>query len=986
MAREQPSRQDIKKNQTLHGFKAERIEQIPELHATAYLFTHVKTGARLLHLYNDEPENLFCIAFRTPVLDDTGVPHILEHSVLCGSKKFPVKDPFQEMLKGSLQTFLNALTYRDKTVYPVASQVEKDFFNLVNVYCDAVFHPLLTQNTFFQEGWHFEAEDLPAVDGRVGIKGIVYNEMKGVFSDFASHVARKITAGLMPDTPYAFESGGDPEHIPDLSYGEFIGFHRKFYHPSNSFIFLYGNIGSEKTLRFLNENYLAGFTAAPPDSAIAPQPLWQSPRALTFEAPAPREDNGTATVLLAWIFGESSDPLSVLCGTVLSHYLLGTESSPLKRSLIDSGLGEDLDEASGFGIEAVQSVFIAGLRKTKPVLAGEIQEVVLATLREQASQGMNDDLLEGALRQVEFHLREVDGGHFPYHLRLADRCYNSWLYNGDPLAHLAFEKPLAALKKHRRSSGDRFFRETIRKNLVDNHHRLLATIIASSEKGKQLEQQTEQQVVRLSASFSPADREKYRDLTRELLHQQGMPPSAEALASLPRLSKADLPAKGFEVPCSIDTISGVPFYRHPIFTSDIVYFDIGFDLRSVPADLVPYLPLYLELLRRCGAGKLSYEQMATRIALATGGIGASSFARTVTGTREDLFFHSFIHGKCLRPRIREMLGILSDLFTEPNLSNSKQTKDILLEERNNLNASIIGSGHQMAMILASSGLSHSRLVEEKLGGVSQLRFLDNLVRNNDIDETIPRLGRLHSLMINKNACIVSVTADNPEALTGDIASFVESLPGRGVLSQTILQETALPEKSQGIEIASAVNFTARAWRLDAFTPEGYGLLFLMARHLSTGYLWDKVRVEGGAYGGMSIMSIAHPVFACASYRDPNLGATLQHFENGLRAVAQGVEQAALDQSIIGAIGQIDRPKPPHGRGFGETIDRLCGYTPEVRLRLREAVLSATPEKLQKTAQKILDTKETAIAVLGSAAAFDGAEKEGVKFNREPLLK
>lgn len=978
--------QDIKPNQTIHGFKAERIEPIPELHATAYIFTHSKTGARLLHLFNDDPENLFCIAFRTPAADDTGVPHIMEHSVLCGSKKFPVKDPFQEMMKGSLQTFLNALTYRDKTVYPVASQVEKDFFNLVDVYCDAVFRPLLSENTFYQEGWHFEIED--AADRSVGIKGIVYNEMKGVFSDFASHVARKTIAGLMPDTTYAFESGGDPEHIIDLSYEGFTAFHRRFYHPSNSFIFLYGNISSGKTLQFLNEKYLESFTAAPPDSLITPQPLWHSPRSLTFEAPAPREDDGTASVLLAWIFGLSSDPLSVLCGTVLSHYLLGTESSPLKRALIDSGLGEDLDDASGFGIEAMQSVFMAGLRKTKPLRAEKIKELIFAVLREQACGGMNSELLEGALRQVEFRLREVDGGHFPFHLKCADRCYNSWLYDGDPLAHLAFEKTITVLQQHRKNSGDRFFRDAIRKNLLDNAHCLLAIIAASPEKGRELEQQSARQAERFSTSFSAADRERFRGLTRELKKQQNTPSSAEALATLPRFGKADLPAKGFDVPCAAGIAGGVPFYRHPIFTSDIVYFDIGFDLRGVPAGLVPYLPLYLELLRRCGAAGLSYEQMAIRTALATGGISASSFSRTLIGTQDDLFFRAFIHGKSLRPRFAEMLGILSELFKTPDLSNAKQIKDILLEERNNLNASIIGAGHQVAMLLASSRLSHSRLVEEQLGGVHQLRFLDTLMRNDDAEGIIPHLKRLHSLMIDRNACIVSVTTDDPETLTGEIASFLKGLRGRGVHRQAAAPETAAQEKppAAGIEISAAVNFTARAWRLDAFTPEEYGLLFLMARHLSTGYLWDNVRVLGGAYGGMAVMSAAHPVFACASYRDPNLGATLQHFEKGLQSIAKGVEQTALDQNIIGAIGRIDQPRPPHSRGFSETLDRLCGYTPEVRQHLREAVLGATPEQLKKAAQKILDTKKSAVAVLGSAAALDAAEKEGISFKREPLLK
>ncbi|MBN2188840.1 MAG: insulinase family protein [Chitinispirillaceae bacterium] len=981
MAQKNIPRQDIKTGDVLHGFRTERVEPITELHATAYLFTHAKTGARLLHLCNGDPENLFCIAFRTPVSDDTGVSHILEHSVLCGSKKFPVKDPFQEMLKGSLQTFLNALTYRDKTVYPVASQVEKDFFNLVDVYCDAVFRPLLTENTFYQEGWHFYVSDAAQPPG---IKGIVYNEMKGVFSDFAAHVARRTIAGLMPDTSYAFESGGDPEHIPDLSYGEFARFHRAFYHPSNSYIFLYGSIRSGKTLRFLNDHYLAAFTAAPPVSSIAPQPLWRSPRTLAFEAPAPKENDGTATVLLAWIFGESRDPLSVLCGTVLDRYLLGAESSPLRRALVDSGLGEDLDDASGFGVEAAQSVFTAGLRKAKPDNAEKILETVLAALQQQVDKGMDRELLEGALRQAEFRLREVDGGHFPYYLKLADRCFNSWLYGGDPLAHLAFEKPLSTLTA-RMNPDCSFFRGIIRDRLLGNNHRLLAVISASSEKGRELERQTELQALRLTGFFSPADRERYLALTRELVSRQSTPTSAEALATLPRLSRTDLPPKGFEVPCVTGSAGGVPCYCHRIFTSGIVYCDIGFDLRGVPPELIPFLPLYLELLGRCGAAGLSYERMATRIALATGGIGASSYSRTIAGTRNGSFFHAFMHGKCLLPRVDEMLGIFVDLFADPDLSGSKQIKDILFEARNGLSASVIGSGHHVAMLLASSGLSRSRRIEELTGGVSQLRFLDALCRGGGTDGIIPQLRRLHGIIINRKACVVSVTADDPDALTGRIASFVESIPAAAP-RQEEPSVTAAPVIPAGIEIRSAVNFTARAWRLGACAPEEYGLLFLLARHLSTGYLWDKVRVEGGAYGGMAGVSTAHPVFSCTSYRDPNLASTLAHFEKGLGQAALGVSSGALGQSVIGAIGQIDKPKPPHSRGFSETLDRLCGYTPAMRRRLREAVLSATPDKLQKTARKILDTKESAAAVLGSAAAFDKAENEGIHFNREPLLK
>jgi Zn-dependent M16 (insulinase) family peptidase len=981
MTEPKPPAQDIQLNTTLYGFHIDRIQPIPELHTTAYLFSHEKTSARLLHLYNDDPENLFCIAFRTPVYDNTGVPHILEHSVLGGSKKFPVKDPFQEMLKGSLQTFLNALTYRDKTLYPVASQVEKDFFNLVDVYCDAVFNPLITEYTLYQEGWHFEVED-PSKP--VTIKGIVYNEMKGVFSDFTSHIARKTMAGLMPDTTYAFESGGEPEHIPELTYERFTAFHGRFYHPSNSYTVLYGNLPSEKTLRFLDANYLARFSRIAPESAIRPQQLWNAPKTITFEAPAPKENDGTATVLIAWIFGESADPTLTLAGTIVSHYLLGTESSPLKRALVDSGLGEDLDDLCGFGVEAAQSMWSAGLRKSRPERAQAIEEIILATLRKQVEQGLDAELLEGALRQVEFHLREISGGSFPYHLRLADRCYNSWLYDGDPCAHLAFEAPLGAIKEEC-AKGDGYFRNIIRQRLLENPHRLRAVIAASSAKGRELELASDRQAVQLSAGFTDDDKKRYASITAELRARQAARPLPEALATLPRLTKSDLPRTEMEVPCSVSPENGITVYRHPIFTSGIVYCDIGFDCSAVPLTLVPFLPLYLESLRRCGAAGRTYEQMATRIALATGGIGTSCLCRTVIGKSDELLFRSFIHGKSLKSRFGEMVSIIRDILTAPDFTNTKQLRDVLFEARNSLKASVVGNGHHLAMLLAGAKLSRSPYVEELMNGISQLRFLERLISANAIDEIAMNLALLHRIVTNRNGCIVSLTADDPSACTRDLAALSNGLPADPV-KQIVLPDIAAGNgKSAGIEINAAVNFMARSWRLGPFDAEEYGRLFLLARHLSTGYLWDKVRVMGGAYGGMAVMNFGHPVFTCASYRDPNMASTIRHFEQSLVQTAEGIDPAALETSIIGTIGRIDQPKSPHGRGFGETIDRLCGYTKEKRAAVRAAVLGATPETCARTALNIARITASATAILGNAVSFDGAEKEGLIVEREPLL-
>lgn len=980
MAKDRVPAQDIRLDAEIGGFRVKRVQQIPELHSTAYVFTHIKTGARLIHLYNEDPNNLFSIAFRTPVSDSTGVPHILEHSVLCGSRKFPLKDPFQELLKGSLQTFLNALTYPDKTVYPVSSQVDKDYYNLVDVYCDAVFNPLLTENTFYQEGWHYDAEN---PDDPVGIKGIVYNEMKGVFSDFSSHVGRRTLSALFPDTTYYHESGGDPENIPDLTYEQFRDFHRKFYHPSNSYIFLYGNLPTSRTLEFLNREYLGGFEPLKIDSTIKPQPLWSEPRTLSIEAPAPKEDDGTATVLSMWIFGDSTDPVTTFAGSILSHYLLGTESSPLKRALIDSGLGEDLDDMSGFDGELVQSMFAAGLRKTRPEHAEKIRDLIHSTLEKQVKEGLDKDLLEGALRQVEFHLREITGGHFPYSLKLADRCYRSWVHEGDPLALLAFETPLSYIKEKMSEGG--FFEEIIRKNLLENKHRLLATVVASSAMGDKLEKQTVDQAKRLTEGFTDEDRKRCFELTQTLINQQKTPPSPEALATLPKLTKSDLPGEGKKVPVEKGTLGKVPFYTHPIFTSGIAYLDIGFDLRGIPTDLVTFVPTYLELLTRCGAGKFSYEQMAKRISLSTGGIDSSVTCKTRIGTNDELFFMAFFHGKALTTRFGEMLEIMSDLFHQPDLSNRKQIRDILLEERNGMVSSVISAGHHFAMANASAHLSKSRMVDEMLGGVTQLRFLDARVKKEDYDFVIDSCRRLHEFMINRSTCVVSLTADNPSEFSGSLEAFMEKLPEKSRMMGDLSSPLLTSAKYTGIEISSAVNFVARAWKLSDISPVESGRMFLLSRNLSTGYLWDKVRVEGGAYGGMAGMSVSHPVFTCGSYRDPNLYQTLQHFERSLDEVVSIIPEDKVDQSIVGAIGRIDAPKSPHGQGLGETMNILSGFTEQHRQEFRESILGATPKDLSSTAKRILDSKEWAVTVLGSPAAFDKAAEQGLKLEREPLI-
>lgn len=974
--------QNLTSGETLHQFTIERIQDIPELRTQAALFTHEKTGAHLLHLFNENPNNLFCIGFRTPVYNNTGVPHILEHSVLAGSKKFPLKDPFKEMLKGSLQTFLNAITYPDKTIYPVSSQVEKDYFNLVDVYCDAVFNPLLSEMTFAQEGWHF---DLEKPDGPVSIKGIVYNEMKGVFSDFRSHVSRKTLSELFPDTTYYYESGGEPEHITDLTWDEFKKFHEQYYHPSNAFIVLYGNIPSEKTLAFLQKTYLYAFNHREVTSEVTPQPKWTEPRKISFSAPATKEDDGTASVILSWVLDSSKDPLNALLGRIFSHYLFSNESSPLRRVLIDSKLGEDLDDMCGFDGDFVQGIFCAGLRKTNPDKAEEIRKLIYGCIVNEVEKGLDAELLEGSIRQIEFRLREItDGAHFPYHLSLAERAYRSWMYGGDPLAHLCFEEPLLKIKEKKRA-GTTFFVGKMKELLLDNSHNLLTTVKASSEIGEMLGKKTVEQAAALSSSFTDEDKKKYYTLTQELLEEQKRPPSAEALATLPKLNKHDLPPENEKVPTNLIPIADLPVYTHPLFTAGIIYLDIGFDLTVIPLELVPYFSLYAELITRCGAAGKTPEEMAKRISLSTGGIGSSEFCATRFGTDDDLVFKCFFHGKALPERLEEMIAIFTDLFNEPEIDNHKQLRDILFEMRNDLNGAILRSGHTFAVANAASRISKSRYIDETLDGVSQLRFLNGLIQRDDMDVIAEAMKQLHEIVINRKNCVISSTYDKPEEITGLIGQLIGVLPSSKPKVSNIDFTEGSDEKPRGIEISSSVNYVARSWGLEKYSPSAMGELFLLSRNLSTGYLWDKVRVEGGAYGGMAMISGLHPVFSCASYRDPNLTDTLNNFTSGLESVKNGLSREEVDQNIIGAIGRMDQPHGPHAKGYNETVAILCGRTQKIRQQIREAVMNSTPKSLSQQAEKILTSGKSAVTVFGSIDAFNIAEKSGGVFERESLL-
>ncbi|MGM0461258.1 MAG: insulinase family protein [Fibrobacterota bacterium] len=971
--------QHIRTGQIIAGFITQDVIRIEETNSIAYILEHKETGAQCIHLYNDDPNNFFSVAFKTPVFDNTGVAHILEHSVLAGSRKYPLKDPFKEMLKGSMQTFLNALTYPDRTVYPVASQVEKDFFNLVDVYCDAVFNPLLRKNTFLQEGWHF---DMPRRDAPVSIKGIVYNEMKGVFSDFHSNVARKMLSGIAPDTTYYYESGGDPRDIPTLTYEEFCSFHKKYYHPSNACFVLYGNIPTEKTLSFIQERYLHQYTKQKITASVGEQKKWKRPRTMNIDVPAAAEDDGYATVLVNWMCEGTCDGETGLIGDILSRYFFDGESAPLKRALLDSELGEDLDDMCGYDNDLYTATFSAGLKKVDPSMAPSVLKIVEDTLQHSVDSGPDADLLEGALRRVEFSLREIREGRFPYALQLATRIHRSWLYGGDPCTHIAYEKHLKKLKADFARPG--FFEQQVKRFFADNPHRLLMTATGRKSLGEKLSNQTEEQARRLSKDFTQEDKSACYTETQQLVREQQTSHTQEELSVIPVLEKSDIPARNKVVPCAERWVGNTRLFTQPLFTGGITYVDFCFDLFSLSSDLLPYFPLYASYITAAGAGDCSTGEMARRLNLVTGGFSCYDVIFEDGLNEDGLHARAVFSGKALTQNTDALMELFSDVFLRPAFTDRTLLKNILYQHLNDSAHSIVSAGHAYGVRMGVSRLRRSKHMDEILNGVSQYRFLKKLSRTESYDVLLKKLAAIHRRLITPKGLCVNLTAFEADAYDDALYSILDALPQHAPQKPPVIVQSGR-ENPLALEVSSSVNYVTQSWELNDFSPSRVGAFFILSRVLSTGVLWDMVRVEGGAYGGMALFSSSCRSFSCASFRDPNLADTLKRYEEALRRVAKTVSQGDVDKTMFALASKFDAPKSPHARGISEALARISNNSPERRQAFREAILSCTAADIREIAGQLLENWEKSqIAVVANEKSLQEAQEAGVDFTVEKL--
>jgi presequence protease len=952
----------------IHGFELTREQEIPELKTKAFLYRHIKTGAELLSLKNDDENKVFGITFRTPPSDSTGVPHILEHSVLCGSRKYPVKEPFVELLKGSLHTFLNAMTYPDKTCYPVASQNMRDFYNLVDVYLDAVFHPRLTPFVLQQEGWHYEL-----ADGKdpLTIKGVVYNEMKGVYSSPDSLINEYSQRSIFPDNTYGFDSGGDPRHIPNLTFEQFMEFHARHYHPSNARIFFYGDDDTDESFRIV-DGYLKEFDKIEVDSGISLQKPFSGSKRIIRSFAAGEEGDKTpkGMITLNWLLPEATQNELNYALHLLAYILLGMPGSPLRKALIESGLGEDLVGA-GLESELKQMYFSIGLKGINMDNADKIKDLIINTLSRLVQKGIDPETIKAALNTVEFRLRENNTGAYPRGLSLMLRAMTTWLHNEDPLSLIAFEAPLMAVKSAVAEKKN-FFEDMIDQYILKNPHMTCLLLKPDTELLAKEKEADEKRLEKTRDKMDSSDIQSVIDNTKALKAAQEMPDTPEALASIPMLRLHDLERKNKIIPLETLDRKGTPVLYHDLFTNGIAYLDMGFNLRALPQRYLPYINLFGRCLFEIGTEKEDYVSLTQRISSRTGGIYSSTHISDVKAERESTSW-LFLRGKAMIDRTGDMLDIIRDVITTVKLDNRDRFKQMALEAKARAEQRLVPEGHRMVNLRLRSHYSEADRIGEETAGISYLFFLRRLV--SEIDQNwsavLEDLKEMHRILFNRDAMIVNATVDEKDwsSFQPHVMEFIESLPSQAERHEAwSMDELPLFE---GLTIPSQVNYVGKALNLYKAGYKYHGSANVICRFLRNSWLWDRVRVQGGAYGSFCLFDRLTGTLTMVSYRDPNTMNTIDIFDQSAKFLREiNLSDDELTKAIIGAIGDIDDYKLPDAKGYSSMSQYLARITDEERQQMRDEVLGTTKEDFKKFADVLEVFKtEGIVKILGSVKSI-----------------
>jgi Zn-dependent M16 (insulinase) family peptidase len=983
-----PQNPNLKTGDHLSGYEIVNIVELPEIRAFYYELAHSASGARHIHISNQDPDNTFSVAFKTVPADSTGVAHILEHTVLCGSQKYPVRDPFFSMIKRSLNTFMNAFTSSDWTMYPFSTHNAKDYFNLMGVYLDAAFFPKIDRLSFKQEGHRLELEP-DGESSRLVYKGVVYNEMKGAMSSPDQVMSRSILNALYPDTTYGFNSGGDPAEIPNLTHEQLIAFHQRHYHPSNAFFYTYGNLPLVATLKFIEENALVQFNRMDPKTDVPSQPRWNWPKTAAYYYPIDENDDPArkSQVCLAWLTADIREAFDVLTLTVLEQVLVGNAGSPLRKALIESELGSTLSDGTGFDGENKDTMFACGLKDVDPEAADKIEKIILDTLADLVKNGVDREMIESAIHQIEFHQKEVTNSPYPYGIKLLLRLSGSWFHHGDPTTALKFDALIQRLFEELNKGP--FLENQIQKFFLDNPHRVRLTLEPDKTLSEKETLRVEEELKKIQSRLSQSEIDA---ITGDAEALERLQESKEDLACLPTLEITDIPPDIPTVSESTNPLNGyaatsATYYELP--TSGIFYMTAAVGLDPLPADLLPLMPVFCHALIRCGTARHDYAEIAHLLDLYTGGMGLSVVAGTsFDKTREnDCMPMMTFSAKCLSRNIEKMVDLIQELFCECTFTDHSRLKNLLLEYRSNMESSVVSSGHRFAMSLASRTFSPAGSLNENWHGIHQLQVLKKMTDaiSNDIsDETVAgiadKLSRMAACLLkagNMKIGLIGETDDLQKA--AELTKNLESQLGAG--KTTTFASPDIPFQNapvrEGWSTASSVAFVASVFETKPLTHEHAPALAAISKMLRSLFLHREIREKGGAYGGFASYQPENGLFCFGSYRDPHIVNTLNVFDAAADFITSGDFTAEdIKEAILQVCADIDRPDTPNSAAQKAFYRKLTGLSDDIRKTFKTRLLALDREKVLEVARVYFgpDKAPSSVAVISSEDALKSASE------------
>lgn len=938
------------KLQELAAYELLQEHHLKDLQSEGYILKHKKSGAKVVLLSNNDENKVFSIGFRTPPKDSTGLPHILEHSVLCGSKRFPSKDPFVELVKGSLNTFLNAMTYPDKTVYPIASCNAKDFQNLMHVYMDAVFYPNIYEHDeiFRQEGWSYK---LDSADGKLEYNGVVYNEMKGAFSSPEGVLDRVVLNSLFPDTSYRNESGGDPEVIPELTYEQFLDFHRKYYHPSNSYIYLYGDMDMAEKLEWLDKEYLSQFDAIEIDSEIKKQEAFTERKEVEISYSVSSNESEEDNTYLSYnkVIGTSLDRNLYLAFEILDYALLSAPGAPLKKALVDAGIGRDIMGSYDNGI--YQPVFSIVAKNANIEQKEEFISVIESTLKAIVENGMDKKAIEAGINYHEFRYREADFGNFPKGLMYGLQIFDSWLYDDEkPFIHLDAIETFDFLKKQVNTD---YFEQLIQKYLLDNTHASIVVVKAEKGRTARLEKELDEKLQAYKASLSKEEVDKLVERTAQLIAYQEEPSTEEELKTIPVLEREDISREIAPIYNEEKYYNDTLMIYHNIETNGIGYVDLLFDLSAVPAGMLSYVGILQSVLGIIDTKNYEYGELFNEINVHTGGIGTSlEMYPDVTKAKEKEFKATFeMKSKALYNKLPVAFAMMKEILVNSKLDDEKRLKEILDMTKSRLQMRFQSAGHLTSALRAMSYASPLAKFKDITNGIGFYQTVNDICEHFDEkkEELIQNLQKLCKILFRADNMMISYTASEEGLTNMDkfIADLKVDLYKENVESTPCVLHCE--KKNEGFKTSSKVQYVARAGNFIDQGVDYTGALQILKVILSYDYLWQNVRVKGGAYGCMSSFNrLGDGYFV--SYRDPNLEKTNEIYE-GITDYLRNFNVTDRDMTkyIIGTISNIDQPMNPVAKGDRSLNLYMNRVSKEMIEMERKQILDATQEDIRKLA-------------------------------------